>query len=201
MRIFCNWFLVLSTNFLTEETLCRPLGSRPGESLWKRLRAEPYQRPHRSLLGGCDAEVNSKLKRWADTVVGPMRKAGFKKLAQLSLNDELAWHYPGFWEDTNAVVGKPRLVERYKEYLINNSGFATPQDFGADSWKAVVPAPAHVAANRKHPTVNGTLTARRAFYWSIRFGTWDTETWFARATAALVAANDGESFQIYTNWK
>jgi hypothetical protein len=151
--------------------------------------------------GDTDAEVDGRLRRWADTIVGPMRKAGFKKLAQISLDDELAWHYPGFWEDTNAITGKPRLVKRYKEYLINNSGFATPQDFGADSWKAVVPAPAHGVANLKHPTVNSTLTARRAFYWSIRFGTWDTEAWFARATAALVAANDGESFQIYTNWK
>ena len=38
------------------------------------------------------------------------------------------------------------------------------------------------------------------YYWTMRFVAWDVETWYAKATAALVAANGGESFSIYTNW-
>ena len=150
--------------------------------------------------GATDAEVNAKLARWADAVVGPMLKVGWSRLTQLSLEDELAWHYPGFWEDTNAVAGNPRVMRRYKDYLTNRSGFTTPQQFGGDSWEEVVPAPPHNSPTRLHPNASSPLVDRRAFYWSIRFATWDVESWFAKATAALVTANGGNSFQIYTNW-
>ena len=150
--------------------------------------------------GATDAEVNAKLARWADAVVGPMLKVGWSRLTQLSLEDELAWHYPGFWEDSNAVAGNPRVMRRYKDYLTNRSGFTTPQQFGGDSWEEVVPAPPHNSPTRLHPNASSPLVDRRAFYWSIRFATWDVESWFAKATAALVTANGGNSFQIYTNW-
>ena len=33
-----------------------------------------------------------------------------------------------------------------------------------------------------------------------RFAAWDVESWHAQATAALLTANEGEAFSIYTNW-
>ena len=36
-------------------------------------------------------------------------------------------------------------------------------------------------------------------YWSIRFAAFDVVSFYSQATAALIAANGGEAFSIYTN--
>jgi hypothetical protein len=36
-------------------------------------------------------------------------------------------------------------------------------------------------------------------YWSIRFAAFDVVNFYSQATAALIAANGGEAFSIYTN--
>ena len=75
------------------------------------------------------------------------------------------------------------------------SGLTDPHEFGSPSWDGVVPITrlniTAGVANEKQLLVR--------FYWTIRFAVWDVETFFAQATAALVEANGGESFTIYTN--
>ena len=53
------------------------------------------------------------------------------------------------------------------------------------------------AAHAARPQQIAALRAR--VYWTVRFIGYDIVTWYAEATAALVAANDGEEFAIFTN--
>jgi hypothetical protein len=125
-----------------------------------------------------------------------MKAAGFTTLSGLSLWDELGWSYPGIWagRSTNNISDNPRVFAKYQKYIKARSGFTTPQEFGAESWNDVVPI-TKVNVTRG-PNEEG-LRAR--VYWSVRFAAWDVVTWFARATAALVEANGGQEFGIYTN--
>jgi hypothetical protein len=156
--------------------------------------------------GSTDAEVQENLKLWAEGLIAPMRSAGFEQLTQFALHDELGYNF-----DMVGVVGKtpnnithnPRVLARFHRYLRNMSGLTTPQDFGArsGSWSDVVPMTrtnltATVATARSAAQKQGL---RVRYYWTMRFVAWDVETWYAKATAALVAAN-GEPFSIYTNW-
>ena len=146
--------------------------------------------------GRTHAEVADNLRLWADGLVKPMRAAGYSKLAQFALQDELGFGFPGLWMGKNNITDNPRVFKRFHQYLQNMSGLTEPTDFGATSWDCVVPITrANItagAANEKQLMVR--------FYWTIRFAVWDQESWYARATAALVEANQGESFTIYTNW-
>jgi len=149
--------------------------------------------------GATDAEVAANLKLWAEGLIRPMRAAGFTELTQFSLHDELGYDYSmvgvGSQSGLNNITDNPRVLQRFHSYLRNMSGFTTPADFGASSWSEVRPI------SRNNITTGTNEEALRVlYYWTIRFVTWDVETWFARATRALVAANQGESFSIYTNW-
>ena len=157
--------------------------------------------------GSTDAEVQANLKLWAEGLVGPMRSAGFKQLTQFALHDELGYNFAmvgvGPHSGTNNITHNPRVFARFHSYLKNMSGLTTPQDFGAQSWSEVVPLTrgnltAAVAGSAVSAEVKEGLRIR--YYWTMRFVAWDVETWYAKATAALVAANGGESFSIYTNW-
>jgi hypothetical protein len=146
--------------------------------------------------GRTDEEQAQNLERWADALVKPMRAAGFSKLTQFALHDELDWDLPMIWSGKNNITDNPRVFRRYHQYLRDMSGLADSRDFGATSWAGVVPITrANItagAANEKQLLVR--------FYWTIRFGVWDVETFFAQATLALVESNGGEPFTIYTNW-
>lgn len=89
--------------------------------------------------GRTDADVSANLRTWAEDTVAPYRNAGFKKLAQLSLHDELGWSYPSIWGGGANISGNPRLQKKFIRYIKANSGFTTPQAFGASSWDGVVP--------------------------------------------------------------
>jgi|EP01043_Picozoa_sp_COSAG02_P016138 hypothetical protein len=156
--------------------------------------------------GSTDAEVEANLKLWADGLIRPMRSAGFQQLTQFALHDELGYDFAmvGVTPDSgpNNITHNPRVFARFHSYLRNMSGLTTPQNFGASSWGDVIPL------TRSNLTATAAVTHSAAvehglrvrYYWSMRFVAWDVETWYAKATAALVAANGGERFSIYTNW-
>jgi hypothetical protein len=151
--------------------------------------------------GRTDAEVAANVALWAEKLVGSMRAAGFTKLTQFALHDELRWSFAavgvGPHSGPNNITGNPRVFQRFHGYIRNMSGLTTPVDFGADSWSAVVPITRdNATAARGGANEQGMRTR---FYWTMRFVAWDVESWYARATAALVTANKGESFSIYTN--
>jgi hypothetical protein len=135
-----------------------------------------------------------------------MRSAGFQQLTQFALHDELGYDFAmvGVTPDSgpNNITHNPRVFARFHSYLRNMSGLTTPQNFGASSWGDVIPL------TRSNLTATAAVTHSAAvehglrvrYYWSMRFVAWDVETWYAKATAALVAANGGERFSIYTNW-
>ena len=95
----------------------------------------------------------------------------------------------------NNITGNPRVFQKFHRYIQNMSGLTTPAGFGAGSWKDVVPI---LRDNITAGSAN-EQGMRTRFYWTMRFVTWDVETWYARAAKALVTANNGESFSIYTN--
>jgi hypothetical protein len=146
--------------------------------------------------GRTDADVAQNLRMWAEGLVQPMRAAGFPKLTQFALHDELGFGFPGLWSGANNITDNPRVFARFHQYIQNQSGLTKPTDFGASSWDGVVPITriniTAGAANEQQLLVR--------FYWTIRFAIWDQESWYAQATAALVEANNGVPFSIYTNW-
>eukprot|EP01043_Picozoa_sp_COSAG02_P041179 COSAG02_NODE_3394_length_6814_cov_8.672971_2_plen_1115_part_00 len=145
--------------------------------------------------GNSDEEVATNLKVWAESEVGPLRAAGFTTLTQFSLHDELGWSYPAIWAGGANISGNPRIFKRFIAYIKEHSGLTTPQDFGADSWNEVVPITRqNITAGEPHEQA-----LRVRAYWSIRFAAFDVVSFYSRATAALIAANGGEAFSIYTN--
>ena len=145
--------------------------------------------------GNSDAEVDANLKLWAESEVGPLRAAGYKNLAQFSLHDELGWSYPAIWGGTANISGNPRVFARFQAYIKANSGLTTPQAFGADSWEQVVPITfANITAGEKNEQA-----LRVRVYWSVRFAAFDVVDFYSKATKALIAANGGDTFSIYTN--
>lgn len=173
--------------------------------------------------GSTDAEVQANLKLWSEGLVAPMREVGFDRLTQFALHDELGYDFAMVGvtpaSGPNNITHNPRVFARFHSYLKNMSGLSTPQDFGASSWDEVIPITrtnlthairvsrdrAAAAAGTAGGGAAGSGVAveeglRVRYYWTMRFVAWDVETWYAKATAALVAANNGESFSIYTNW-
>ena len=89
------------------------------------------------------------------------------------------------------------MFARFHRYIQNQSGYTSPSDFGAASWAEVVPI-----ASENLTSAGGSQQAlglRRLFYWSMRFAAWDVTTFYAQATKALIAANGGKQFSVYTN--
>ena len=145
--------------------------------------------------GHSDEEVAANLKVWAESEVGPLRAAGFTTLTQFSLHDELGWSYPAIWGGAANISGNPRVFKRFLDYIKERSGFTTPQAFGADSWDEVVPITRqNITAGEPHEQ-----GLRVRAYWSIRFAAYDVVDFYSKATAALIAANGGDAFSIYTN--
>ena len=144
--------------------------------------------------GSTDEEVALGLQTFAEATVGPLRAVGFTKLTGCAMHDELEWGYPGIWHGNNNISGSnPRVFKRYHEYIQNNSGLTTPQDFGAGTWEDVVPITMANVTGGKH-----WQGLRQRVYWSVRFIGFSVATWFAEATKALVVANNGEPFSTYT---
>ena len=168
--------------------------------------------------GGSDAEVAANLKLWAEETVLPLRAVGFRNLTQFALHDELGWSYPGVWGGAANISGNPRVFKRFHEYIKKHSGLRTAQAFGAPSWDEVVPITflnvTKGAANEQalrvrvywYDRLRTTLIAWLRCHTdvppccrSVRFAAYDVQSFYAKATAALVAANDGEFFSIYTS--
>jgi hypothetical protein len=166
--------------------------------------------------GRSDQEVTLHLQQWAESVMGPMRAAGFCKFGLMSLHDELScWHFGGstdFWAGNNNVSGNPRVLQRYHSYLMNSTGMHSPLDFGESHWDDVLPnmtrsvmfariAAAGAGGGGSGAAAHARLVEglRRRFYWTVRFAAWDVATWYAQVTAALIAANAGEAFTSYIN--
>jgi hypothetical protein len=146
--------------------------------------------------GTTDADVAANLKLWAQTIVGPLKLAGVKKLTQFALHDELGWSYPKIWAGAENVSGNPFVFARFHQYIQNKSGLTTPESFGATTWADVVPISTANLTNVSSKHIQGL---QNRLYWSMRFAAWDVTAFYSKATAALVAANDGKAFSIYTN--
>ena len=146
--------------------------------------------------GDTDADVAANLKLWADHTVGPLKLAGVKKLTQFALHDELGWSYPGIWAGANNVSGHPSVFARFHAYIKNSSGLSTPEAFGAATWAEVVPISTANLTNVGGKHLEGL---QNRLYWSMRFAVWDVTHFYSQATAALVKANGGTPFSIYTN--
>ena len=135
-----------------------------------------------------------------------------------SLHDELGWSYRFPLGGGANVSGNPRVFKRFHEYIKKHSGLRTPQAFGAPSWDEVVPITflnvTKGAANEQalrvrvywYDRLRTTLLAGLRCHTdappccrSVRFAAYDVQSFYAKATAALIAANDGEFFSIYTS--
>ena len=71
----------------------------------------------------------------------------------------------------------------------------TPALLGFVEWGEVVPM-------RATPTgaIVLALTARRLFYWTVRFQHWDSCRYLAAYTAELQAVSGDPTLQTYVNW-
>jgi hypothetical protein len=159
--------------------------------------------------GRTAGDVSLNLRQWADSVMLPMRAAGFRKLGLMSLHDELScWHFGGssdFWAKSNNISGNPRVLSRFHSYLINNTGFTSAGDFGETSWDSVLPNLTRAKMYARIEAAGGRAPARlidglrMLFYWTTRFASYDVTSWYAQVTQALIAANGGETFSSYIN--
>ena len=166
--------------------------------VFKRCGGWPVTSP---IVGHCwgstDEEAAEGLKTMAESYIGPLRAVGFTNLTGCAMHDELQWGYPWIWHGNNNITrDNPRVLKRFHDYIRNNSGFTTPQELGADSWDDVVPINMRNVSTGKY-----WQGLRQRVYWSIRFIGFDAATWFASATKALIAANNGEYFSTYTNMR
>jgi hypothetical protein len=145
--------------------------------------------------GHSEAEVDANLKLWAETTILPLRTVGFTKFTQFALHDELGWTYPSVWGGGANISGNPRVFQRFQEYIKTHSGLATPQAFGAQRWAGVVP----ITFDNVTKGAANEQALRVRVYWSVRYAAYDVVTFYGKATAALIAANAGQEFSIYTN--
>jgi hypothetical protein len=169
-----------------------------------------HSRPDDDHCWGRSAEeVALHLREWAESVMGPMRAAGFCKFGLMSLHDELScWHFGGtadFWAGTNNVSGNPRILQRYHSYLMNSTRLSSAADFGESSWDDVLPNLTRAAMYARIAAGGSAIAPRladglrRHFYWTVRFAAWDVASWYAQVSAALITANAGETFTSYIN--
>eukprot|EP01079_Euglenida_sp_SAG-EU17-18_P003689 gene3689-685_t len=135
--------------------------------------------------GNTSADVAYKLDAWANSTVGAYAAAGFDPAqgAAFAMADEPGWYLPA------ALGGWPgRTLSAFSEYL--QAQGLTPQDVGAPSWQAALPAGRSAAA---------TLPLRRRYYWTLRFLSVYSSQHFAACTAAL-ERHMHPGVLVFANW-
>eukprot|EP01050_Picozoa_sp_SAG11_P014255 SAG11_NODE_1737_length_4343_cov_2.762488_1_plen_163_part_00 len=69
----------------------------------------------------------------------------------------------------------PRVLERFHEYIQNQSGLTKPADFGAPTWSDVKPL-TNLSAIELGTDPKLVAARRILFYWTVRYTAWDTES-------------------------
>ena len=162
--------------------------------------------------GTSAAEVQANLTRWAASILGPMRRAGFTGgLTQLALHDEPKWHLPAnrnvsaaaaaTRKETAGVFGfrapYQYALQRYKSYLAaNNVSLAQLTGDASTGWEGALPVS---RVNLTQGNDGASRALRLRFYWGVRFYAWTISSFYAEATAALLAENKGW-VSVYANW-
>jgi hypothetical protein len=124
---------------------------------------------------------------WAQAQAKPYLDAGYARedMALFAMSDEPGWYYP---VQLAALARSPAALTRFRDYL--RAQGLTPAAVGHATWETVLP----LGRSRAR-----TLPARRLFYWSMRFYSWDSARHFARCARALETAF-APNTPIFTNW-
>ena len=133
----------------------------------------------------------ANLSDWAKTAAATQLKNGFKhdEIRNTPIHDEPGFSVPrDFPPVGNASL--PELSSRWVTYLKERG--LTPKKLGAGSWADV--RPSMEGWNSDAP-----VEARRLYYHSLRFVSWDSSRYLATATRALEAELVPEA-TIYVNW-
>ena len=143
--------------------------------------------PNTSPAVHCD-----NLTAWAQSVAGPLlQQQGFEgtDVRNTPIHDEPALSIPKDFPP----VGTPAFPEvsaRWVKYL--KAQGLTPIQLGASAWAGVKPSTAGYMPG-------ATLEARRLYYHSLRFVSWDSSRYLANATRSLESLLAPEA-SIYVNW-
>jgi hypothetical protein len=124
---------------------------------------------------------------WAVQQAQAYLAAGYARgdMGLFAMSDEPGWYYPQMFR---SLTAHPVALDRFRDYL--KAQRLNPADVGAASWHEVQP---------KGRTEARDLPARRLFYWTARFFTWDSARHFARCTQALEKAFR-PNVPLLTNW-
>jgi hypothetical protein len=124
---------------------------------------------------------------WAEDQAKPYRDAGYTgtDMALFAMSDEPGWYYP---KQLQELAQSPAGLARFRDYL--KAQGLQPADVGAKGWDEVLPV------GRSRAT---DLPARRLFYWTARFCSYDSAQHFADCTRALEKAF-APGTPVLTNW-
>lgn len=136
---------------------------------------------------------------WAEEQAKGYNSAGYAKedLALFAMSDEPGWYYPQMFQ---SLEKNPEALTRFHDYL--KAQKLTPAALGATSWEEVRPmgrAMRGYAAQGSPAPAEPPLPARRLFYWTARFFSWDSARYFAACTRALEKATYPD-FPVFTNF-
>ena len=109
-----------------------------------------------------EADVDRVLTRWAKQQADAFANSGWdaKQVATFAIIDEPHWSMPGHLK---AIKASPDGMKRFHNYLRTQG--LTPKALGASDWNEVQPIARSAATD---------LPAKRLFYWTARFATWDS---------------------------
>ena len=144
---------------------------------------------------GNDNTSPAGVEQWAEKIARPYYDAGYlpEDMAAYAMSDEPGWYYPSA---LNALAKDPIAMSRFRDYL--QAQGLKPQDVGAEQWEDVQP----IGRSKVMDADDGTpapLTARKLFYWTMRFFAWDSSRHFAVSTRALEQAFY-PNMPIFTNF-
>lgn len=135
-----------------------------------------------------DASVTEEsIRQWAQEQAKPYRDAGYApgEMAVFAMSDEPGWYYPKIIAD---LARDTEGLERFRQYLRDQG--MRPAELGASQWEQVQPS-----SDRRADEI----TAKRLFYWTMRFCSYDSARHFARCTKAL-EDSFYPNLPVLTNW-
>jgi len=132
------------------------------------------------------------LTAWAEQQAAPYIAAGVQPqgVVTFALSDEPGFYWPSIAPNMSVYV----MAAAWLAYL--KAQRLTPADFGQTSWAAVRPSSGRAAGG----TASSPLTARKLYYWTMRFVSADLAAYFGRSTKALEAAFKSPRMSIFTNF-
>lgn len=124
------------------------------------------------------------LEQWAKAQAAIVTGYGYplEDIRIFGLADEPGWYYPSALD---SLKGNAIALMRFRNYL--QAQGLSPRDVGAERWEDVEPA----GRSRAMDGADGApapLPARRLFYWTMRFFSWDSARHFALCTRAVEMA-------------